>query len=656
MKRPIAILVFLAAGALFVKLAIKPTGLAPSQALTHGTAAAGARLEGAPTGRITDAKSNLVEKYASETPAVRALVKRVAEKFGRNAHVIDGTDGLRGLVLLDRLDLEALFLYEKHPAEFRQLRNSVGGDAAADLLLHWREYFGQKRADDLDRGLLISEIAGLSAAQKRIATKYPSMLPLILTDPARVTEFCARLDGDPGRQADLLALLSLISLEHGPDDLRLAMRTIEEHEALALAAFRSRGLKGFMLVNLYGPVLESLASGLPTDQALILLEVNADYVDDLLRTHRCETVAGHLRHVGAAGLTEAVGGSPHGLRLVVEYGELGERALRRVGAEAADVVIDNFDDPTLRRQALQAIAAHGSMALAMLDKYALDADFRAILKRDGPAIIPPIAQTDAGPDVVARLSSETHRSFTQSLALAALFVSGDNGQATIRTIKNDGLARVAELNQSEIRFYQFLPLYDVIHFGNVLRRGYWPTSSEMTWAVIDGCFVVTDVLSLAAAQPAGAVAGEALRTEVKATVRQGARSTSRELVGRTVESAGAGLARSGAKRETSRVARWWAVRSAGGVFEVMRRTPEALPRLTVAQVAEMAGPLAKRAGIRLSSWGPIRVFKDGAEVVLRIPPERGLKYLAAQAAQAGVGVVGIQKMNEHLSSRRPNKS
>jgi hypothetical protein len=42
--------------------------------------------------------------------------------------------------------------------------------------------------------------------------------------------------------------------------------------------------------------------------------------------------------------------------------------------------------------------------------------------------------------------------------------------------------------------------------------------------------------------------------------------------------------------------------------------------------------------------------------VLSIPPQRGLKYLAAQAAQAGVGVVGIQKMEEHLSSRRPRGS
>ena len=73
-----------------------------------------------------------------------------------------------------------------------------------------------------------------------------------------------------------------------------------------------------------------------------MLEVNAEYVDELLRTHRPETVAGHLRHVAAAGLTDAVGGSPNGLRLVVEYAGSGERALRKAGPDAAEVVYGEY--------------------------------------------------------------------------------------------------------------------------------------------------------------------------------------------------------------------------------------------------------------------------------------------------------------------------
>jgi hypothetical protein len=403
--------------------------------------------------------------------------------------------------------------------------------------------------------------------------------------------------------------------------------------------------------------LEALADAMPLDQSLILLRVNADTIDELLRTHRPETVAGHLRHVAAAGLTEAVGGSPNAFRLVVEQGEPGERALRQAGPDAADVVFVDFDDPTLQRQAVSALGTHGLLALTMLDKYSQDPDFRQILRNYGAAIIPPIAQADAGPATVAYLQAKTRRSFTESLALAALFAAGDNGQAMIRTIKDDGLERVAELNQSAVRFYQFLPLYDVIHLGNVLGRGHAPTSSEMTWALVDGCFVIADVLSLAAVQPEGALAAESVRAEVKAAAREGARSLGRELAESGTGSAGKALAHQsaaeGASTTSKRWARWWTVRSAGGMYQVLRRLPDALPRLTLAQMTQVAGPLCTRAGMHLTTWRPVRLLRDGTEVLFRIPPERGLKYLAAQTLQAGVGVVGFQKMEEHLASRRP---
>jgi hypothetical protein len=86
---------------------------------------------------------------------------------------------------------------------------------------------------------------------------------------------------------------------------------------------------------------------------------------------------------------------------------------------------------------------------------------------------------------------------------------------------------------------------------------------------------------------------------------------------------------------------------------VLRRLPEALPHLSLAEVADLGRPLCTKAGLRLSAWQPIRLLKDGRDVILRIPPERGLKYLAAQATQATVGVIGFHKMEEHLASRRP---
>ena len=230
-------------------------------------------------------------------------------------------------------------------------------------------------------------------------------------------------------------------------------------------------------------------------------------------------------------------------------------------------------------------------------------------------------------------------------------------------IKNDGLDRVAYLNRGDIRYYQFLPLYDVLHLGNVVGSGHSPTSGEMTWALVDGCFVVLDVLSLTAMQPEGAVAAEAVRTEVKAAAREGARSLGRELTEAGSESVGKSLARSGAAGSaaataadaTRRLSRWWAVRSAGGMYQVMRRLPEALPRMSLTQVVSMAQPLCAKAGLRLSRWRPFELLRQGVTVPFRIPPERGLKYVAAQMLQASVGVVGFQKMEEHLASRRPGR-
>ena len=168
----------------------------------------------------------------------------------------------------------------------------------------------------------------------------------------------------------------------------------------------------------------------------------------------------------------------------------------------------------------------------------------------------------------------------------------------------------------------------------------------MTWAVVDGCFVVADILSLAAIQPEGAVAAEAVRTEVKAAARESVRSIGRELVETGSESAGKSLAGRGCRRRVGGGCDGREMSPAsspagglsgppGGLYQVLQRLPEALPRMSLAQVAAMARPLCAKAGMRLSTWRPIQLLREGVAVPFRIPPERGLKYLAAQMA-AGV--------------------
>jgi hypothetical protein len=648
MKRTFAVVVLLAALGVLLKLALKEGG--PP---VEGRAV---RVEGTSGLPPVDPEVGLLARH----PAEADLVRRVSREYRQNALAIERTDGLRGLKLLDALGVEAIFLYETHPGDFGRLREALTDASAAEILLRWREYFGLKRADDTDRKVVIAEIARLSPAQRRVAARFPNALPLLLTDPAGVTDLVDRWSGDPADLADALALLTFITLEPGAADLRAAIRTLDDHGPLALEAFRVEGLDGFALVKLYGSVLGALGRALPLDQALILLRVNSAYVDELLKSHRPETVAGHLRHVAAAGLVDQVGGSPEALRLVVEFGERGERALMQAGPDAADVAFEDFTEATLRNQAVEALADHGTMALAMLDKYAADPDFREILRAHGPAVIPPIARADAGPEALALLKSKPRWNWSERLAHSVLALSGDNGQATIRLIKDDGLGRVAELESTDVQFQQFLPLYDLLHLANVARRGQSPTTGEVAWAGIDACFVILDALSLAAVQPEGVAVSEAARAEVRSVVRRAAGSVGTEAVEEATADAGKALARRGIAEGlegaagSARLTRWWSVRAAGGTYRVLRRLPEALPKMTVPEIADLGRGLCTKAGLGLTNWGPLRFLKDGQEILRRIPPGRGLKYLGVQATQATVGLVGFRKMEEHLASRRPS--
>jgi hypothetical protein len=636
MKRTFAAVALLVALCALFKLTVQDHGRPELEPAAPGAIA---------TADALDAGAALLARY----PEKAELVGRVYDAYRQNALAIERTDGLRGLTLLDALGVEAIFLYERHPSDFRRLREGLNDAAAADILLHWREYFSLKHADDVDRRVLISEVNRLTPAQRRVAAKYPSTLPLLLTEPDGVAGLVERWSGEPKDLEDALALLGFISLEPGAADLRAALRVLDAQGPLALQAFRVQGLDGFALVTLYGPILQELGRGMPLDQALILLRVNSGYVDDLLRTHRPASVAAHLRHVAAARLVEAVGGSPNGLRLVVEGGALGERALKLAGPDAADVVFEDYNDQTLRNQAVAALAEHGPMALAILDKYADDADFREILRQHGAAVIPPIAAVDANPETLALLRSKPDLSWKEWMAKGVLAMTGDNGQAAIKLIKDSGLDRATELNSTQVEFYQFLPLYDLVHLGSVVSRGHAPTSGEMTWALIDGCFVVADALSLAALQPEGAAAAEAARAEVKNVAKQAAKTAGREAV----EETGAALARRGPEAAALHASKWFAVRAVGGTYSVLRRLPEALDKLSAKEAADLARALCTKAGYRLSTWTPARLFKGGVEVLKAIPPGKGVKYVGVQLVQAGVGVVGLAKMEEHMKSRRP---
>jgi hypothetical protein len=202
MKRIAAGVILLLVLAALVKLVGKSDSASPTSAV----APAAPDVRTAPS---IDQRQALVNKY----PRAAVLVGRVFDRYQHTAVWVERQEGLRGLELLESLDLEAVYLFERHPKEFHQLAAAVGDSAAGELLLHWREYFGLKRADDIDRKVLIDAIGRMPAAHRTLAARYPAALPLILADGDGLTALVNRLQGDPKALNDALLLVNLVGLD-----------------------------------------------------------------------------------------------------------------------------------------------------------------------------------------------------------------------------------------------------------------------------------------------------------------------------------------------------------------------------------------------------------------------------------------------------------
>ena len=202
-------------------------------------------------------------------------------------------------------------------------------------------------------------------------------------------------------------MLDFVSLDEGPSSLQTALSTLEQRRELALDAFRMFGPEGFALVGLYGEVLAAIGPSTALDDALIALRVNSDDLDVLLGSRTPESIARLIDHATAVGLLADLGGSPHALRLLAEHGEAGDLALKKAGADAADIVFEDYDESVLRDRAVVAIGEHGMTAAALLSKYATDPDFRAILREHGSAIVPADRTGRLRPRGVIGLSSRS---------------------------------------------------------------------------------------------------------------------------------------------------------------------------------------------------------------------------------------------------------
>ena len=440
--------------------------------------------------------------------------------------------------------------------------------------------------------------------------------------------------------------LAFVDLSDRGESLRRALGVLDRHGKLAIAATDELGPAGFLLVERFGPLIAELEPELGIRDSLTVVASALDDLDELVPTHRTTSLAETILHLQNRGLLVTTAGTRYGLRLAVEFGRDGERVLETVGPAAAGVIYRRYCEGKQRNAVVQAIAQGGVSAAVAAEKFASSDKFRRIVERDGTPAILAVAAACSAEESREFLAAKSNRTWSEGLALAALRLAGDTGDKTIRTIDRDGIDRVQALAGTEIEFYQLLPLYDLSHLSGVLVQGYAPTRGEFAWAGVDAGLIVFDALSLMTLQPEGVAAAESVRATAKSGAKAAVKTGTRAVVEEATESVAARTARTAA----SELAR-------ESAEQLGKRTAAAGQHAAEAASAELATSLARRSGIRLVSWETLVSATHGASQSLAVLPRSRLtKYVAVNAAQAGVGLLAVHKMEEYLEGRGAAKT
>jgi hypothetical protein len=572
---------------------------------------------------------------ARRFPEDRELVERMLDMYGNNARRIAQSEGVAGLRLLGELADAGVCLFEERPEEFRQLCTLLARDrAAGPLLATWGRYLDPHRTDQATTALLAAELSTLVPRARRIAAETPEALPFLLLEPRKVADVLERWG------PAVLEPLAYVELSDDGSSLRRALAVFEQHGELALNATEELGPAGFLLVERYGVLLAELIPELGMRRALAVIASGADDLDELISTHSTRTIAQMLLHLQNRDLLADAAGVRFGLRLAMDFGEAGERALQTVGPRVADLVYARYASDRERHAAVQAIARAGLPAAAALETYAGSVEFRRIIDRDGAAGIEAVAASVTAEENRKFLAAKPDRTWGEAVALTALRLSADSADKQIRVIVRDGLDRAGQLASGEVEYYQLLPLYDLSHLSAVVVKGQKPTRGELVWAGIDTGLIAIDALSLLSLQPEGVAAGEAIRVGAKTAARATIRSTGRAVSEHAAESAAARIGRAMTGELAHAVA--------GGME---RATMSAADQAAHLAGVELARGLSNRSGIRLARWYASARF--GAETALHLvqPFRRGGKYVTVNAAQAGIGTLALCKMDEYLAGR-----
>jgi len=646
------------------------------------------------------AAQRLIAKYSKHS----AVVERVLKEYYLNGYEMEKAHGLNGLLALDALGVDALFLNQRYPQVFGRALHSGGPESVQAVFTCWGPLLDIEgvKSPHVQRWLQV--LASLERHQMDVLAKHPKALPAIAVSPEEVCRF---LDG---RSADADEPFLFIDYSRDPKGqvarllvgLRQAGRFTKDFGEIG-------GFPGLMLYCAHSSLLDTLVPKFGVLPSYAIVQANAASLSDLRDSYSSDEIVTALLPYSASNeknraVREALARSAFGIRLLLEFGDKGAGCLAATGPLGADLLYGSYGQTEELREAVVRVLVDGKLAAwDALERYATNPKFRDILLKDyAVAAVLQIERADQlamWRDHYESLPAKEKTRF--NTVVSVLTTWSNTGEGEIDMIHERGAAYVNDT----LSFVELAPGYDVVHLVKLLASGKVPTAGEWAWAAIDAAFLVADaveiggavvlffatpgvpdeaaVLSAMAAQNAARANAKAMcrggkNVAVQAVRRKLAREIGEELseiVARegldSIDDIAIAAARIGARRagralseqqleaEAKRIARelprqafFWALRRiASGTLtgdDGARLLKSSVRSMRLDDIQDVAQPSLRALGVQLLRSGPRKI---GGKIVpwTKLIPEGAIcRRIKEELAQNTVGYLAISHLGDVL--------
>jgi hypothetical protein len=646
------------------------------------------------------AAKQIIARY----PEHSTVVARVLREYYLNGFEMETSHGLNGLIALDVLGTDALFLNQRHPVLFEKTLGLGDPESVRAVFSCWRPLVDVEGVKSMRVRRWLQTLASLERHPMRVLATHPKALPAIAVAPEDVSTL---LDGEPVIKAEPFLYIDYSRDPKGQvtrllTGLRQAGRLSDDFTEIG-------GFPGLMLYCAYSPLLDILVPKLGLLSGYAIVQANAADLSELQDSYAVDEIARALLPYSSSNqrslaVRDALARSSFGIRLLLEFGQDGADCLAATGPYGVDLLYTAYGESRELRRSVVRILVEGKLAAwDALQRYATNPKFREILLEDyAVAAVLQIERADQLAMWRSQYEMRPQNERTKFDSVVNILTGWNNtGEGEIDMIHERG----AEYVNEELSVVELAPGYDVVRLVKLLGTGKIPTSAEWAWAAVDATFLVVDVVEIGgavflvfatpgvpdeAAVIALMAAQNAARANAKAVCRGGGRvlvqSVRRQLASEireelvkivvkegpyTILEIAIAAARLGADKagraiseidlqaEAHRIARdipkqtyFWALRSmAGGTLQResgARLLRSALQSSRLEDVAELMRPSLRFLGLRLVRSGPRSV---GGRVIpwTQLVPEGAIcRAVEEELVQKSAGSLAISQLNDVL--------